>query len=128
MRKKIFFSVAIVFFGIVIFWLSRKSNFVILSSLETGITFENTIEETDSLNILINEYMYNGGGVAVADFNNDGKEDIYFSGNIVDNRLYLNQGDMKFKDVTEISNTGCSDRWSTGVAVIDINVSYHIVV
>ena len=121
MGKKIFISIAIIFFGISIFWLSRKSNFVILSSSQTGITFENTIDETDSLNILINEYIYNGAGVAVADFNNDGKEDLYFSGNIVDNRLYLNQGDMNFKDVTESSNTACSGKWSTGLAVVDIN-------
>ena len=66
--------------------------FVQLNSEDTGVDFTNTITETDSINILENEYIYNGGGVGIADFNKDGLPDLYFSGNMVPNKLYLNQG------------------------------------
>ena len=87
----------------------------------SGIHFTNTIEESDSLNILNYEYLYNGGGVAVGDFNNDGREDLYFTGNLVDNALFLNQGNLNFKDVTLKSNVACKGLWSMGATVIDIN-------
>ena len=90
-------------------------------SSESGITFTNTITEDESNNVLDYEYMYNGGGVAVADFNNDGMQDLYFTGNMVSNKLYLNQGNLSFKDVTEASGTGGSDKWYTGVSIVDIN-------
>jgi len=92
-----------------------------IASSDSKVVFNNLAVESDSLNILINEYMYNGGGVALADFNNDGLDDIYFTGNVVDNALYLNQGNLEFKDVTQKSNTSCSGSWSMGVSVIDIN-------
>ena len=87
----------------------------------SGVDFENTITESDSFNILDYEYVYNGGGVAVADFNNDGKVDIFFTGNMVSNRLYLNTGDLKFKDVTEAAGVGADGFWCSGVAVNDVN-------
>ncbi|MGB5371118.1 MAG: VCBS repeat-containing protein [Flavobacteriaceae bacterium] len=95
--------------------------FKLRPSQQTGITFNNQIVETDSFNILNNEYIFNGGGVAIGDFNNDKKPDLYFTGNQVANRLYLNQGNLKFNDVTTVSGTAAADRWSTGVAVVDIN-------
>ena len=98
---------------------NRKMN--LIASSDSKVVFNNLAVESDSLNILINEYMYNGGGVALADFNNDGLDDIYFTGNVVDNALYLNQGNLEFKDVTQKSNTSCSGSWSMGVSVIDIN-------
>ena len=88
---------------------------------KTGIHFSNTVEETDSLNILSFEYIYNGGGVAVADFNNDGLQDVFFTGNQVPNALYLNQGNFSFKDITSIANVNVKGRWNSGVAVVDIN-------
>lgn len=110
------------FFGfILITACNKKKQMELLSPARTGIHFINAIKETDSLNILTNEYIYNGGGVAVGDFNNDGKEDLYFAGNLVDNALYLNQGNLSFKDVTDKSNVACKGLWSMGATVIDIN-------
>jgi hypothetical protein len=92
-----------------------------LSSRETNITFQNTLTETDTFNYFLYSYMYMGGGVSVGDFNNDGLTDIYFTGNMVSNRLYLNLGNLKFKDITEISGTGGDHRWMQGSTICDIN-------
>lgn len=88
---------------------------------ESGIHFSNIITESDSINVLVNEYIYNGGGIAVADINQDGLMDLYFTGNMVGNRLYLNKGDFVFEDVTEQAGVAMKDRWASGVAAIDIN-------
>ena len=90
-------------------------------SSDTGIRFANTIVENDSLNILNEEYIFNGGGVAVVDVNNDGLSDLFFTGNQVGNKLYMNMGGFKFLDVSEIAGIEGANRWSTGVAVVDIN-------
>ncbi|WP_026953370.1 VCBS repeat-containing protein [Algoriphagus mannitolivorans] len=95
--------------------------FQLRSSDETGIDFNNQIIESDSFNILTDEYIFNGGGVAVADFDQNGLPDLFFTGNQVPNRLYLNQGDFKFKDISESSGIMAENRWCTGVAVVDIN-------
>jgi enediyne biosynthesis protein E4 len=96
--------------------------FVLRSPGETGIDFNNQITESDSFNILTDEYIFNGGGVAVADFDQNGLPDLFFTGNQVSNKLYLNQGDFKFKDITQSSGIAAEDRWCTGVAVVDINL------
>lgn len=77
--------------------------------------------ETDSINPLTHVNIYNGGGVGIGDFNNDGLQDIYFAGNMVSNKLYLNKGDMKFEDVTEAAAVTGNGKWCRGVSVIDIN-------
>jgi hypothetical protein len=92
-----------------------------LGASHTGIHFSNTITENDSINILDLEYVYNGGGVAVADFNHDGLQDLFFTGNEVGNKLYLNKGKMEFNDVSSTANIEAKDRWNTGVAAVDIN-------
>jgi len=99
----------------------KKNLFTLLDANKTSITFSNRITENDSINILDNEYVYNGGGVAISDFNNDGLQDVYLTGNMVSNKLYLNKGDMKFDDITEVSGTNGNGRWCSGVAVADVN-------
>ncbi|WP_243745487.1 VCBS repeat-containing protein [Segetibacter sp. 3557_3] len=95
--------------------------FNLLPQTQTGVTFKNTITETDSLNILNEAYIYNGGGVGIGDFNNDGRPDMYFSGNMVSNKLYLNEGGMKFRDITASAGVTGEGRWCSGVSVVDIN-------
>jgi hypothetical protein len=92
-----------------------------VSSDYSGIHFNNNIPENDSLNVLNNQYIYNGGGVGIGDFNNDGLPDIYFTGNVVSNKLYLNKGKLKFEDVTKEANVTGEGKWCSGVAVVDIN-------
>jgi enediyne biosynthesis protein E4 len=88
------------------------------------VTFENTLTETEKLNILSYEYFYNGGGVATGDFNNDGKIDLYFAGNQVDNKLYLNntqlENPIEFKEI-KCGISGKKEGWKTGVTIVDIN-------
>ncbi len=91
------------------------------SAKETGITFTNTITETDDLNILDYLYFYNGGGVAIGDINNDDLPDIFFSGNQVKNKLYLNKGNLKFEDITEKATIAGNSTWNTGTVMGDVN-------
>jgi hypothetical protein len=98
-----------------------KTLFKLLDPSETGIDFKNTIVESDSLNILNHPYLYNGAGVGIGDFNHDGLADVYFAGNMVPGKLYLNRGALTFKDVTANAGVNGDGRWCTGVSVIDIN-------
>jgi enediyne biosynthesis protein E4 len=100
---------------------SESPKFQLLSSKQTGVTFNNKIVETDSLNIMKYEYIYNGGGVGIADLNNDGLEDIIFAGNQVSPRVYLNQGNFKFKDITANFKGLTNDQWYSSVTIADIN-------
>ncbi|MBN4072558.1 VCBS repeat-containing protein [Crocinitomix catalasitica] len=96
--------------------------FETLSADQTGISFSNNITEVDTFNYMTFQNIYNGGGVAIGDINNDGLSDIYFTGNQVSDKLYLNQGNMKFKDITEKAiGPLASDGWHTGVTMADVN-------
>lgn len=92
-----------------------------VSSSHSGIDFNNVIIENDSMNIIDLENVYNGGGVGIADFNNDGLPDIYFTGNMVSNRLYLNKGQFRFEDITIKAGVEGEGKWSRGVSVVDLN-------
>jgi ASPIC and UnbV. len=86
----------------------------------SGIDFNNVVNETDSTHSFINEFGYMGGGVGIGDFNNDGLKDIYFTGNQVSSRLYINKGGNKFEDITLSAGVGTSV-WASGVTIADVN-------
>jgi hypothetical protein len=99
----------------------KQTLFNLVSPDNSGVHFNNKIVENDSLNPIDVTNIYNGGGVGIGDFNNDGLQDIYFTGNKVSNKLYLNKGKLKFDDVTEEAKVNGDGRWCRGVSVIDIN-------
>lgn len=100
---------------------SSDQLFTLLPAEETGIDFSNRITNNDSMSILDIEYFYNGGGVALGDFNNDGLPDVFFTGNQVTNRLYLNKGNFKFDDITTSAGVAGNGKWCSGATLIDIN-------
>lgn len=101
--------------------------FTLLSPEKTNITFQNQLKETLNANVLLYEYMYNGGGVATGDFNNDGFIDLYFTSNMGENKFYINKGGMRFEDVTRISKIqGRTGPWKTGVTAVDINGDHKL--
>lgn len=96
--------------------------FTLLTPEITNVHFENTLVEGPKINVLLYEYVYNGGGVATADFNGDDLIDLYFTSNMSSNKFYLNKGNMKFEDITEISKAaGRPGPWKTGVSAADVN-------
>ncbi len=100
---------------------STPKQFTELNPTEIGIDFQNNIVENQYHNILTYEYTYNGGGVAAGDINNDGLVDLYFSGNSVLNKMYLNLGGLKFKDISTNTRLTGREDWKTGVTMVDIN-------
>jgi hypothetical protein len=100
---------------------SFSPKFEKLSSKKTGINFKNQLREDNQSNILRYEYFYNGGGVAVGDLNNDGLDDIFFTGNMTGNKLYKNLGGLKFEDLTKSAGVGGKNTWTTGVSMADVN-------
>jgi hypothetical protein len=103
---------------------AEQPMFKLLGPGRTGVHFSNTITTTDSVNMRSEVFIYNGAGVAVGDIDNDGLPDLYFTGNMVSSRLYLNKGDMRFEDITESAGVGTSGgggAWANGVALADVN-------
>lgn len=117
-------SLALAFFAGTFFFScgreKKETLFTSLSGEQTGIHFSNTIREDDSTRSFIDEFGYMGGGVGIGDFNNDGLKDIFFTGNQVSCRLYINKGHHQFEDITIPAGLTTSV-WATGVSIVDIN-------
>ena len=99
----------------------KDTSLFVLKDSSIGISFENRLTYTETFNPYLYRNFYNGGGVAIGDVNNDGLEDIYFTGNMVDNKLYLNKGNWQFEDITLKARVSCPNVWSTGATFVDIN-------
>ncbi len=110
----------------VLLWGCKKDKtlFKKIEASESGLHFSNQLTESDSLNILVNEFVYNGAGVAIGDLNGDGLEDLFLAGSQVDNKLFLNLGELKFKDISSLAGIQKPDTlmWSAGVTMVDLNL------
>jgi len=89
------------------------TSFETISSNISGIEFDNHIYDSDSFNYYTYPYLYMGGGVSIGDINNDGLQDLFFTGNMVPNKLYLNKGDFQFEDISESAGVQGDSRWYT---------------
>lgn len=107
--------------SLTIFSCSDDQVFTLLSPEESGVNFANIIPDSSKLNIFNYEYIYNGAGVGMADFNNDGLKDLFFAGNLVQSKLFINKGDLKFEDITAKAKIDTKNRWCSGVTIVDIN-------
>ncbi len=99
----------------------REPRFELLGTEQTNIDFSNDLTYDKDFNIYTYRNFYNGGGIAVADLNNDGLPDIYFTANMKENKLYINKGNFQFEDITEKAGVGGTRAWSTGVTIADVN-------
>ncbi len=119
-----YISISIVL-GLLFFACHQKNTtpllFELIPTEQSGISFTNEIKEDEKLNILTFEYFYNGAGVGIGDFNNDGLKDVFFSSNMGKSRLYLNKGNFSFQDITDASGINTTGKWAAGVSVVDIN-------
>ncbi|MGB5420029.1 FG-GAP repeat domain-containing protein, partial [Algibacter sp.] len=95
--------------------------FELLTPEKTGVDFNNAIRESEKVNHLYYNQIYSGAGVAIGDINNDGLSDIFFCGNQVNDRLYLNKGNFQFEDITKKSRVAVNPGWSWGVTMADVN-------
>ncbi len=95
--------------------------FDLMPAASTGVAFNNEVVNSSDFNIFNYRNFYNGGGVAIGDVNNDGLADIFLTANMGPNKLYLNRGDWKFEDVSATAGIELADKWSTGVAMVDLN-------
>ncbi len=121
---KSFIYIFILILQSTIFSFAQKNTlplFSLLPAAKTGVYFNNKITESDTINILNQANIYNGGGIGMADFNKDGLVDMYFAGNMVSNKMYLNKGGLKFDDITDIAGVTGDGHWCTGVTIVDIN-------
>ena len=101
--------------------IAQDKVFELISPDYSGIHFNNQIEDLKDHNILLYANYYGGGGVGIADFNNDGLQDVYFTGNLVGDKIYKNTGDLQFLDVTANSEIVDDGSWSSGVSIADVN-------
>ena len=117
-RIKTYITLVIIF---LLFNSCDDSKLFSLESDSSGVIFENKLEYTENFNPYTYRNFYNGGGVALGDINNDGLIDIYLTGNIVDNKMFLNKGNFQFEDITKVSGLACPNVWSTGATFADVN-------
>ena len=116
MQKYILFLLTFALFS-----CSESHRFELLDSRRTGVDFVNRVNDKDSLHVMNFEYIYNGAGVGVADLNNDKRLDIVFTGNVESPRIYLNEGNFKFSDITSGFEDLDQGQWYSGVTFADIN-------
>ncbi|MBL7474012.1 VCBS repeat-containing protein [Robertkochia sediminum] len=121
MRKLLSLHISVLFALAAIGCKQRPDAFTYLTAAQSGIHFENTVTNSEELNILNYLYFYNGAGVAAADLNNDGLTDLYFTANQQPDRVYLNKGNMQFREVTSLTGIDNSTPWTTGVTTADID-------
>lgn len=103
------------------FGQGKEPLFTLLNETKTGVQFTNKVREDDSLHVFKYEYLYNGHGIGVGDFDGDGWMDLFFSGNTVPNKLFLNTKGLTFKDITREAGVAGNGTWSTGVSIADVN-------
>ncbi len=125
-RRKAFRTLWLPFLILLLFSACTTNNnsdplFELLPASYTGVDFQNRLEETPQMNIFSYLYFYNGGGVAAGDLNGDSLPDLYFTANLESNQLYLNQGDFRFQNITEVAAVGGKKGWTTGVTMADVN-------
>jgi enediyne biosynthesis protein E4 len=119
--KSLFFCTALSFILILFSCHQTPALFQSISSESSGINFVNTVVENDSINPIDMEFLYNGGGVAVGDFDNNGLADLYFTASTTSNKLYLNKDNFSFEDVTGTAHVTGEGRWANAASVVDIN-------
>ena len=100
---------------------TQQTLFTKLDPSNTHISFSNDLSYDHKFNVYTYRNFYNGGGVAIGDINNDGLPDIFFTANMLPNRLYLNKGNFQFEDITDKAGIGKKGKWSTGVSMADVN-------
>ncbi|UOQ68823.1 VCBS repeat-containing protein [Hymenobacter volaticus] len=105
---------------------NKDALFQLVPATQSHVTFRNDLVEDETTNVLVYEYTYNGGGVALGDVNGDGLDDIYFTANKGANKLYLNKGNLRFEDVTATAGVALPLGWKTGVTMVDLNADGHL--
>lgn len=136
MKKLSFLLIGILLLSFSIFFNACKNNnspgssngsFEFLDPISCGVDFQNNLKEDQNFNFLTFHYIYNGGGVAAGDINNDGLTDLYFVGNMVPDKLYLNKGNFKFEDISDKAGINLGDHgWRTGVVMADVNADSYL--
>jgi hypothetical protein len=100
---------------------AEKPLFKLLRKAETGLEFENVLRQSSAFNVFNYMYFFNGGGTGAGDFNNDGLVDLYFTSNMGPNKMFLNQGGLRFRDITDAAGVAGMEGWTSGVSIVDIN-------